>query len=151
MSGANSLCPSEDERDSRPPFREDNRSPNHQPKPSQDLGNDGDDEGSGQHAQRPRRTRSHHSRHNPHHMNGPGRRNLAQKVAHMLNERDRSEGGDAAGRTGSGAHSDLDPDQHEYVHEHEDEHNGDDDDGDSEPRALDKEQREDQSIRGSVY
>lgn len=149
MSGANSLCPSEDERDSRSPFRRDNRSSNHQPKPSQDFGNDGDDEGSG-HAQRLRRTRSHHSRNNPH-INGPGRRNLAQKVANMLNERDRSEKGDAAAHADSAAHSDLDPDQHEYVHEHEDEHNGDDDEGDSEPRALDKEQREDQSIRGSVY
>lgn len=129
LSGANSVAPSEDEREDNPP-----KPPTHQPKPSHDLGNDGDDEGSGTQAQRLRRSRSHHTHHRHNHPT-PGRRHLSKKPPNGYPDIDRNLDSDHPDSS-IDHEEDPDPDYHE--------HNNDDDD-------LEAARREDQSIRGSVY
>ncbi|RMZ40214.1 hypothetical protein AFCA_003510 [Aspergillus flavus] len=128
LSGANSVAPSEDEREDNPP-----KPPTHQPKPSHDLGNDGDDEGSGTQAQRLRRSRSHHTHHRHNHPT-PGRRHLSKKPPNGYPDIDRNLDSDHPDSS-IDHEEDPDPDYHE--------HNNDDD--------LEAARREDQSIRGSVY
>ncbi|KAB8222791.1 histidine phosphatase superfamily [Aspergillus novoparasiticus] len=135
LSGANSVAPSEDEREDNPP-----KPPTHQPKPSHDLGNDGDDEGSGTQAQRLRRSRSHHTHHRHNHPT-PGRRHLSKKAPNGYLDKDRNLDSD---HPDSSIDHEKDPDP-EY-HEHNDDDDDDDDDDD-----LEAARREDQSIRGSVY
>ncbi|KAB8272066.1 histidine phosphatase superfamily [Aspergillus minisclerotigenes] len=129
LSGANSVAPSEDEREDNPP-----KPPTHQPKPSHDLGNDGDDEGSGTQAQRLRRSRSHHTHHRHNHPT-PGRRHLSKKPPNGYPDIDRNLDSDHPDSS-IDHEEDPDPEYHE--------HNNDDDD-------LEAARREDQSIRGSVY
>ncbi|KAL4896896.1 histidine phosphatase superfamily [Aspergillus ambiguus] len=139
MSGANSLAPSEDEHEIA--ARPDPRPALHHSKPSQDLGNDGDDEGSGTQAQRLRRSRSHHRHHRHNHIHGTVRRNLAKRATGGT-EREPDEG--VPVNPEDWAH-------HECEHGHG--HRGDDDDDDEgagDPE-LEAQRREDQSIRGSVY
>ncbi|KAF9889140.1 hypothetical protein FE257_007629 [Aspergillus nanangensis] len=141
LSGANSLAPSEDEHEGeKTPPRSDSRPPSHQPKPSQDFGNDGDDEGSGTQSQRPRRTRSHH----PHrHVQTAGKRSLVKKATTTATEMEHE---------GFAVDQECD---HEHDHDygcHEDEDNYDDGEGDNiVDDPIEAERREDQSIRGSVY
>ncbi|KAE8155808.1 histidine phosphatase superfamily [Aspergillus tamarii] len=127
LSGANSVAPSEDERDDKPP-----KPTSHQPKPSHDLGNDGDDEGSGTQAQRLRRSRSHHTHHRHNHLSTPGRRHLSKKPPNDYPDKDRNLDSDHPDSSVD-HEEDQDPDYHE--------HNDD----------LEAQRREDQSIRGSVY
>ncbi|KAE8316289.1 histidine phosphatase superfamily [Aspergillus transmontanensis] len=130
LSGANSVAPSEDEREDNPP-----KPPTHQPKPSHDLGNDGDDEGSGTQAQRLRRSRSHHTHHRHNHPT-QGRRHLSKKAPNGYLDKDRNLDSDHPDSS-IDHEEDPDPEYHE--------HNDDDDDD------LEAARREDQSIRGSVY
>lgn len=105
MSGMNSLAPSEDEREeaSRRPMPTSHRQQHqqhHQPRPSQDIANDGDDEGSGK-SGRLRRSKVHHAHphnHNHHHQlhhalsshsTTLGRRNLAMRTGNTLGDGDR--------------------------------------------------------------
>ncbi|KAB8229990.1 hypothetical protein ETB97_000003 [Aspergillus alliaceus] len=138
LSGANSVVPSEDEREDKLP-RSTTHLASHKPKPSHDLDNDGDDEGSGTQTQRPRRTRSHHNhRHN--HLPNPARRHLTKKVTNGFPDNDRDLDSDHPVSS-----IDQDP---EYNCDHEHEYTGDHDD---QYASLEAERREDQSIRGSVY
>ncbi|KAE8399968.1 histidine phosphatase superfamily [Aspergillus pseudonomiae] len=127
LSGANSVAPSEDEREDKPP-----KPTTHQPKPSHDLGNDGDDEGSGTQAQRLRRSRSHHTSHRHNHPPTPGRRHLSKKPPNGYPDKDRNLDSD---HPDSSIDHEEDPDP-EY-------HEPNDD--------LEAARREDQSVRGSVY
>jgi broad specificity phosphatase PhoE len=144
LSGANSVAPSEDERDDNLP-KSANHPVSHQPKPSLDLGNDGDDEGSGAQTQRLRRTRSQHTHHQRHnHLSTPGKRNLVKKaVTNSFPGEDQSQDTD---------HPDSSIDYQDqgcvYDHDNDHDHSGNDDDGYT---TLEAERREDQSISGSVY
>ncbi|KAF7592521.1 hypothetical protein BBP40_012811 [Aspergillus hancockii] len=142
LSGANSVAPSEDEHDDKPP-KSINHPVSHQAKPSLDLGNDGDDEGSGAQTQRLRRTRSHHTHHQRHNqLPPPGNRILVKKaITNNFSDKDQSQDSD---------HPDSSIDYHdqEYVCDHDYDHDHNDDDGYT---TLEAERREDQSIRGSVY
>ncbi|EHA21982.1 hypothetical protein ASPNIDRAFT_41090 [Aspergillus niger ATCC 1015] len=137
MSGANSLAPSEDERDEK--LRPNMHAYTH------NLDNDGDDESSSKQAARPRRTRSHshHARNPP----GLAHQTLSKQVANALNQ-------DRAGQD----RSDDEPlptappndqyDDHEHYHHHGDD---EEDDYNEEDASFEAERKHDQSIRGSVY
>ncbi|KAL4800451.1 histidine phosphatase superfamily [Aspergillus venezuelensis] len=131
LSGAPSVAASEDERGSDNSYS--NRKParghlkRHKPRPSQDLDNDGDDEGSGRQTPKLRRTKSTHSRHGGHH----------------TEHRDHDHGHEEAGQ-------DRDRDRTStYNHDHDLGDQGQN--NDEEADTLEKARREDQSIRGSVY
>lgn len=177
MSGLNSLAPSEDEREevittkkpsggnadaSRPIF--------HLPRPSQDIGNDGDDEGSEskQVPQRLRRARSHRHSNHPltsvptNYSNNTARRSSTARVGNTLGDqdqdRDREETDVDVGADDSTDNLRVLETEHptsenqpcHYGHHHEDnrEYDGDGGSGDDD---LEAKQRDDQSIRGSVY
>ncbi|PWY92596.1 phosphoglycerate mutase-like protein [Aspergillus heteromorphus CBS 117.55] len=155
LSGANSLAPSEDEREDKPQpsthshphythhahiqtqahvhTRPRSISNSHQSRPSQDLDNDGDDEGSGKPSARPRRTRSHNHHHR--HLPTPGRRNLTKRVANILSNDNADQDGleDEPEPLDPSASQQTDHDQFpEYDHlhdrhEHEHEHDHDHD------------------------
>ncbi|RAK99818.1 acid phosphatase DET1 [Aspergillus ibericus CBS 121593] len=176
LSGANSLAPSEDERDEKSHpnthiythshtqarTRPRSTSTSHQPRPSQDLDNDGDDESSSKQGARLRRTRSHnHHRHLP----GPGRRTLTKRVANVLTNQDGSDEpiptdpSAPKAENKSGQVDEYDPahdhedDQYDDDHDHNDtcEHHHHDEDYNEDDDTLEAERRHDQSIRGSVY
>ncbi|KAI2866187.1 hypothetical protein CBS147343_5693 [Aspergillus niger] len=174
MSGANSLAPSEDERDEklRPNMhaythshrqthsRPKPTSSTHQIRPSQDLDNDGDDESSSKQAARPRRTRSHshHARNPP----GLAHQTLSKQVANALSQdragQDRSDDeplptappSSKAENQPVDAHNREDDqyDDHEHYHHHGDD---EEDDYNEEDASFEAERKHDQSIRGSVY
>ncbi|KAE8352887.1 histidine phosphatase superfamily [Aspergillus coremiiformis] len=149
LSGANSVAPSEDEREDKSP-RSTTHPASHQPKPSHDLGNDGDDEGSGTQTQRLRRSRSHHNNHRHNHLPTPGRRHLAKKIANDFPARDQTLDSDHP--DSSIDHEASDPEYHyEHEHGHDHEHTDGNDESDDHYASLEAARREDQSIRESVY
>lgn len=161
LSGANSLVPSEDEFETKK--RAARRPLQHQPKSSQDFGNDGDDEGSGQY-QKLRRTRSHNQHHHHHHHNHrynhghalpPGRRHLAQQVAIKLTEQGQNEQ-DYDGNDDSSIFSQGEAQPWHGHHENDDDHDDDDqyhehNGNRTDDSTFEAQRRDDQSIRGSVY
>ncbi|KAK1143034.1 hypothetical protein N8T08_007098 [Aspergillus melleus] len=134
LSGANSLAPSEDEHETKK--RAVRRPLQHQPKSSQDFGNDGDDEGSGQHQ----------------------KRHLAQQVAINLTERGQNDH-DYDGNDDSSIQSQNESqlqhgyqhDDYDHDHDHDHDHNGNRTDDIGDDSTFEAQRREDQSIRGSVY
>ncbi|OOF96615.1 hypothetical protein ASPCADRAFT_514880 [Aspergillus carbonarius ITEM 5010] len=145
LSGANSLAPSEDERDEkRHPNthihthshtqahpRPRSISTSHQPRSSQDLDNDGDDESSSKQAARLRRTRSHNHHHR--HFPAPGRRSkrLVNVLNHETTDQNRSadEPIPTDPPTSRAGNNHLDQlDGYDHVHEHEDDQYDDDHD-----------------------
>ncbi|RAL10916.1 acid phosphatase DET1 [Aspergillus homomorphus CBS 101889] len=212
LSGANSLAPSEDERDdkheyqhyhphhnqehqhesyqsapeARPRSASTSNHPHSHPhhhthrpdpsrKPSQDLGNDGDDESSSRQNDRPRRTRSHNYHHHPHiSTTSSGRRAIqAKRVANILTEH-QPQPQYQQHDTESEYYSEeqcttcaTEHTQHIYEgsnhnHSHSPAHDGHENEDESNEHpdttrevdhddALDAQRREDQSIRGSVY
>ncbi|XHF97550.1 hypothetical protein AWENTII_001132 [Aspergillus wentii] len=163
LSGANSLAPSEDERDDHIPKSKSTpaaTSAGHQARPSQDLANDGDDEGNGKQAQRLRRSRSHHHHHHHHHHHNhnyppTGRRNLDKAInADALGDMapdDTDTNTNIENTTQQETNTDTDTPitqkQENGAEPHEHEHEGASDGND----ALEAERQQDQSIRGSVY
>lgn len=152
-SGANSVAPSEDERED-PGFSGD-RLDQHKPKSSHDFADDGDDESHTKQVQRPKRTRSHHNHNHHHHHHthhsASVKRSNSKKGAMHIGDTDRSP--DRSQDTTytpaeppaqqdihtNGPHSERES-QHTHVHAN--------DDFDAE---LEAERQRDQSIRGSVY
>ncbi|EAW09579.1 acid phosphatase DET1 [Aspergillus clavatus NRRL 1] len=148
MSGANSMAPSEDERDY--PGSYGDRLDQHRPKPSQDFAHDGDDEDNGKQAQRTKHTRFQKL---PSRVN----RNGSKKGATFTSGPDRAVAVASASFAQNEAHTCAYGHEHEHEHEHDGD-NDDDDDGDDDEdddgngqAALEAERQLDQSIRGSVY
>ncbi|KAF7171744.1 hypothetical protein CNMCM6106_006137 [Aspergillus hiratsukae] len=145
-SGANSVAPSEDEREDQG-FSGD-RLDQHKPKSSHNFADDGDDESHTKHVQRPKRTRSHHNhnhnRHNHTHHSASVKRSNSKKGAIHIGDTDR-----AQDTTYTPAEPPAEQDIHtngphsERESQHADVHANDDD--------LEAERQRDQSIRGSVY
>ncbi|KAL4945209.1 hypothetical protein BDV06DRAFT_48578 [Aspergillus oleicola] len=142
LSGAPSVVASEDERGSdnsrshsRHHYKE--KEParghlkRHKPRPSQDLDNDGDDEGSGRQTPKLRRTKSTHARH--------GHTHTFQGHTQGQEHHSHDHGHEQAGRNGT-EHGENVHDDHDLG-----------DQGKNDDDALEKARREDQSIRGSVY
>ncbi|RHZ67542.1 acid phosphatase DET1 [Aspergillus thermomutatus] len=165
LSGANSVAPSEDERED-PGFSGD-RLDQHKPKSSQDFADDGDDESHSKQVQRPKRTRSHHShnhsRHNPSpshnhtHHSASVKRSNSKKGAMHIGDTDRSQdpthtpAEPPAQQDIRNNHSHCEhQSRHADVHANDDD-DDDTDDGDDVHAELEAERQRDQSIRGSVY
>lgn len=146
MSGFNSLAPSEDEREEAGP-----RPRLHQPRPSQDIGNDGDDEGSESKPvpQRLRRARSHNHHHHHHYHNlyhlqsaNMSKRSLAVRIGDALGDRDPET--DDTDHLPNDRETSLEPEPEPAITKVDQDQKNEDD-------ALEAERRMDQSIRGSVY
>lgn len=179
MSGMDSLGPSEDEREeagpapatavshaSKPTPR---TATSHQPRPSQDIGNDGDDEGSGNKetaSQRLRRGRSYHHHHcHHHHYHHNGKRvNPPVITGNALGDRDRDTDDNLPVDRETSTQLDQyqepqepqEPqDQEAEKENHHRAHENNDDTRDEidaiDDAALNAERQKDQSIRGSVY
>lgn len=181
MSGTDSLAPSEDEREESAPA-----SPaavshankpiprpvvSHQPRPSQDLGNDGDDEGNGNKEAAPQRLKRgrsyHHHHHHHHHYHHNGKHvNPPVVTGNTLGDQDRDTDETdhhllVDRETSTLLDQNQEPQQQQQQQETEkEEHNQDDahenyddtQDGiDVDDSALDAERQKDQSLRGSVY
>jgi hypothetical protein len=155
-SGANSVAPSEDEREDQG-FSGD-RLDQHKPKSPHDFADDGDDESHTKQGQRSKRTRSqhnhNHNRHNHLHHSASMKRSNSQRGAMHIGDTDRSQ--DTASTpseppTQQDIHNDHSHREHESQHAHvhaNDDHGEDRDDVDTD---LEAERQRDQSIRGSVY
>lgn len=154
MSGFNSLNPSEDEREEPTPLKILPRQISHQARPSQDIGNDGDDEGSESKPglQRLRRARSHNHHHHHHHnhfISNINKRNLAVRIGDTLGDRDLET--DDTDHLPNGRETSLEP---EPEPEGEPENTTTDEriqEQENEDDTFEAERRRDQSIRGSVY
>ncbi|KKK16764.1 hypothetical protein P175DRAFT_0556602 [Aspergillus ochraceoroseus IBT 24754] len=152
LSGANSVAPSEDEQDSikleeSPSTSSAAKGSFHQPRPSQDLGNDGDDEGSGRQTPKSRRTRPHnHHRHLP----TPGRRSLTKKLFKM-EETPEGIRTDSLKQDGDEKEGEWGESEHDDDNESQPDHSNQSQTGDNYDEALEAARQEDQSIRGSVY
>lgn len=150
MSGFNSLNPSEDEREEPTPLKTLPRQISHQARPSQDIGNDGDDEGSESKPglQRLRRARSHnnHHHHHNHFISNINKRNLAVRIGDTLGDRDPET--DDTDHLPNDRETSLEPEP-----EGEPENTTTDVriQGQENEDTLEAERRRDQSIRGSVY
>lgn len=157
MSGANSLAPSDDE-------GEDHEDHNHAPylaPPSQDLEDDGDDELSANPTEESKRSRPHHQRHHHHHHHHYGHAHPLHthnhgthhghtssstsqphyRMANILGDGDDVSMRSAA-RTPEFPETQSNHNHHSHHHHHH--HH------DKNP-SLEEQQREDQSIQGSVY
>ncbi|KAL4810406.1 phosphoglycerate mutase family domain protein [Aspergillus unguis] len=155
LSGANSLAPSEDEHDNRQHSDHQYNSQSstqkqeplrgslkrHKPRPSQDLDNDGDDEGSGRQTPKLRRTKSTQHRDTKAqgriHNQSPGTplKSTGQTIPDTDAETDEAS-----------------PEQKEHGHNQAHEADGSDGcQGNETEQTLEQAQKEDQSIGGSVY
>lgn len=154
MSGFNSLAPSEDEREESAPLESLPRQISHQVRPSQDIGNDGDDEGSESKPalQRLRRARSHnhhhhhhhHHNHNHHFISNLNKRSLGVRIGDTLGDRDPET--DDTDHLPNDRETSLEPEpepqtQNSTAEQEQENENG----------TFEAERRRDQSIRGSVY
>ncbi|GFF44248.1 broad-range acid phosphatase DET1 [Aspergillus udagawae] len=169
LSGANSVAPSEDEREDAG-FCGD-RLDQHKPNSSHEFADDGDDESHTKQVQRPKRTRSrhkhNHNRYNPgHHHNhthhsASVKHGNSKKGAMHTGGTDRSQDTTytpAEPPAQQENHNDRTHLEHEsqqaHVHANDDDDNNNHsgaDDGDDVDAALEAERQADQSIRGSVY
>lgn len=149
MSGFNSLNPSEDEREEPTPLKTLPRQISHQARPSQDIGNDGDDEGSESKPglQRLRRARSHnhHHHHHNHFISNINKRNLAVRIGDTLGDRDHET--DDTDHLPNDRETSLEPEPEGEENTTTDERIQEQENEDT----LEAERRRDQSIRGSVY
>lgn len=141
MSGANSLAASDDEGDDHDHHISRSSTIKHSSvsrivPPSQDLEDDGDDELSAKHTKHSRAHHRHHHHHHPvythtHHRSSSSTSQPSHRMANILGD-----GDDMSTRSGA-----LTPDLPETQSDNQQEGNG----------SLEAQQREDQSVRGSVY
>ncbi|KAL2827002.1 histidine phosphatase superfamily [Aspergillus cavernicola] len=162
LSGANSLAPSEDEHDHHPhhphhhhyhePKEHENTRASlkrHKTRPSHDLANDGDDEGSGRQTPKIRRTRSH-NRHN--HLPATPSRKTTTILRKGIPSTDDNTLVEQSQDTHSESASETENKEQgrcECGAEYGDEDEGEGEDGDTD--TLEQAMKEDQSLRGSVY
>ncbi|KAF4170846.1 hypothetical protein CNMCM8694_002913 [Aspergillus lentulus] len=169
LSGANSVTPSEDEREDAG-FSGD-RLDQHKPVPSHDFADDGDDESHTKQVQRPKRTRSHHKHnHNSHnhtYHSGSVNHGNSKRGAMHIGDRDKSHdttytpAEPPAQQENHIKHAHLENEsQQAQVHWNDDDDDDNDndnnnnngaDDEDDVDAELETERQRDQSIRGSVY
>ncbi|KAL5050124.1 hypothetical protein BDW71DRAFT_174826 [Aspergillus fruticulosus] len=173
LSGAGSVAASEDEHDNHrhhchhykphEPFRAGLK--RHKPRPSQDLDNDGDDEGSGRQTPKLRRTRSSHHRHAHSSNLTPAHKAQIQTQTQIQDQTpaaarksttqtipDTDTETDEASPWGQPSEH-LDATQGQKAHECVRETGNEDEGkiGNEDEKTLEQAQKEDQSIRGSVY
>ncbi|KAF7168084.1 hypothetical protein CNMCM5623_001226 [Aspergillus felis] len=170
LSGANSVSPSDDEREDAG-FCGD-RLDQHKPNSSHEFTDDGDDESHTKQVQRPKRTRSrhkhNHNRYNPGHNHHHNHTHHSASVKHSNSQKGTMHTGDtdrsedttytpaepSAQQENHNDHTHLEHESRQaHVHANDDDnnnHNGADDEDDIDAE-LEAERQRDQSIRGSVY
>ncbi|KAL4906128.1 hypothetical protein BDW74DRAFT_151341 [Aspergillus multicolor] len=171
LSGAGSVAASEDEHDNERHHHHHHQQheqprtglKRHKPRASQDLDNDGDDEGSGRQTPKLRRTRSSHHRHAHSSNLASGHKTQAQlhtqtpattKKPETQTIPDTDAETDEASPQGTqSAHPDGTQDQNALrcVRETGSEDEGENENENDHEKTLEQAQKEDQSIRGSVY